>query len=35
MPACTDDLSRKYWKIIADNLSAAGWTVGWVSASVI
>ena len=22
----------KYWKIIADNLSKAGWSLGWVSA---
>jgi hypothetical protein len=22
----------KYWEIIADRLSAAGWSVGWVSA---
>jgi hypothetical protein len=21
----------KYWKIIADNLSKAGWSLGWVS----
>jgi hypothetical protein len=22
----------KYWEIIADNLSKAGWSLGWVSA---
>jgi len=22
----------KYWQIIADNLSKAGWSLGWVSA---
>ena len=22
----------KYWKIIADNLKKAGWSLGWVSA---
>jgi hypothetical protein len=22
----------KYWEIIADNLSEAGWSLGWVSA---
>jgi hypothetical protein len=22
----------KYWEIIADNLSASGWSSGWVSA---
>jgi len=22
----------KYWEIFADNLSKAGWTLGWVSA---
>jgi hypothetical protein len=22
----------KYWEIIADNLHAAGWSLGWVSA---
>jgi len=24
--------SMKYWEIIADNLSKAGWSLGWVSA---
>jgi hypothetical protein len=23
----------KYWEIIADNLSKAGWSLGWVSAA--
>jgi len=23
---------KKYWEIIADNLSKAGWSLGWVSA---
>jgi hypothetical protein len=22
----------KYWEIIADNLSKAGWSLGWISA---
>jgi hypothetical protein len=26
------DLVKKYWEIIADNLSKAGWSWGWVSA---
>jgi hypothetical protein len=25
-------LSMKYWEIIADNLTKAGWSLGWVSA---
>ena len=25
-------LCAKYWEIIADNLSKAGWSLGWVSA---
>lgn len=24
---------KRYWEIVADNLSEAGWTVGWVSAA--
>ena len=28
----TDDPSHKYLEIIADNLSKAGWSLGWVSA---
>jgi hypothetical protein len=27
-----DTASMKYWEIIADNLSQAGWSLGWVSA---
>jgi hypothetical protein len=23
---------KRYWEIIADNLSKAGWSLGWVSA---
>jgi len=23
----------KYWEIIADNLSKAGWSLGWISAT--
>jgi hypothetical protein len=26
------ELGKKYWEIIADNLSKAGWSLGWVSA---
>ena len=25
-------MAVKYWEIIADNLSKAGWSLGWVSA---
>jgi hypothetical protein len=25
-------MEREYWEIIADNLSKAGWSLGWVSA---
>ncbi|PYK21359.1 MAG: hypothetical protein DME56_04950 [Verrucomicrobia bacterium] len=27
-----DSACVKYWEIIADNLSKAGWSLGWVSA---
>ena len=30
--AAVNPLSVKYWEIIADNLSKAGWSLGWVSA---
>jgi len=30
--AAVNSLRVKYWKIIADNLSKAGWSLGWVSA---
>jgi len=34
LPASNDDVLVlvKYWEIIADNLSKAGWSWGWVSA---
>ena len=32
VPQSTMQLVKKDWEIIADNLSKAGWSLGWVSA---